>query len=116
MYCQAIVERKYFGKNVRSPKAPDLFSSALLSVAVRWQQCHEDTSSYYWIPQKRKRSCKSAQTLGNSSMLYHRGEGRKEYRSTYIYEVTSLDHEILYHPKEVKQHLVAKGLKKPSVS
>lgn len=74
----------------------------VLFVAVRWQQCCEDTSSYYWKPQKRKRSHKSEQTLGNSSTLYHRGKGQKEHRSTYIYEVTSLDHEILYYPKEVK--------------
>lgn len=97
-----------------SLKAPDLFSSGLLSVAVGRQQCYEDTSSYYWIPQKRKRAHKSAQTLGNSSMLYHRGKGQKEYRSTYIYEVTSLDHEILYYPKEVKQHLVLSGQKPQS--
>jgi len=101
-------EWKSFGKGkVCSPKTPDLFSSTLQSVAVRWQQRHKETSSYYWVPQKRaNRSHKSGWTLGKRSVLYHVGIAQREYRSTYVYKVTSLDHEILYDPREVKQYLV----------
>lgn len=106
-----LLQRENILGRMRVHKAPDSSSRGYLSLAVGWQQCYEHTSSYYWIPQKRRRSHKSAKTLGNRSMLYHRGKGQKEYQSTYIYEVTSLDHEILYYPKEVKQHLVPSGQK-----
>lgn len=38
-------------------------------------------------------------------MLYSTGKGQKQRSSTYVYKVTSLDHEILYYPKKVKQYL-----------
>lgn len=41
-----------------------------------------------------------------SCMLYIIGRRQKHCSSTYVYEVTSLDHEILYYPKKVKQYLV----------